>query len=97
MTPNLGQGANQAIEDAVVLAAYCDPAGDLEAGLAVYDSQRRPRSQEVARAAYQMGRFGQQLHNPVAVAVRNAVIRLTPARAGLRSMARYADWTPPAH
>ncbi|MEV4532609.1 FAD-dependent monooxygenase [Asanoa sp. NPDC049518] len=96
MTPNLGQGANQAIEDAVVLAAYCDPAGDLGAGLAAYDTARRPRSQQVARAAYQMGRFGQQLHNPVAVALRNAVIRFTPPKASLRSMARFASWTPPA-
>ncbi|MDG4824033.1 FAD-dependent monooxygenase [Asanoa sp. WMMD1127] len=95
MTPNLGQGANQAIEDAVVLAARCDPDGDVRVGLAAYDAQRRPRSQEVARAAYQMGRFGQQLRNPLAVALRNAVIRMTPASAGLRSMARYANWTPP--
>jgi hypothetical protein len=42
-----------------------------------------------------MGRFGQQLRNPVAVALRNTLIRLTPPRAGLRSMIRYADWTPP--
>ncbi len=95
MTPNLGQGANQAIEDAVVLAAYCDPTGDLEAGLAAYDLQRRPRSQEVARAAYQMGRVGQQLHNPVAVALRNTAIRLTPASTGLLAMSRYAKWAPP--
>ncbi|HEV7706709.1 MAG TPA: FAD-dependent oxidoreductase, partial [Asanoa sp.] len=63
MTPNLGQGANQALEDAVVLASLCDPAADLGPALAAYDAQRRPRSQAVARAAYQMGRFGQQLRN----------------------------------
>ncbi|MEV0720447.1 FAD-dependent oxidoreductase [Asanoa sp. NPDC050611] len=95
MTPNLGQGANQAIEDAVVLASCCDPAGDLAAGLAAYDAQRRPRSQRVARAAYQMARIGQGLHNPVAVALRNAVIRLTPDNAGLRQMAGFARWNPP--
>ncbi|HTF07977.1 MAG TPA: FAD-dependent oxidoreductase [Asanoa sp.] len=95
MTPNLGQGANQALEDAVTLASLCDPAADLGLALAAYDARRRPRSQAVARAAYQMGRFGQQLRNPVAVAVRNTLIRLTPPRAGLRPMIRYADWTPP--
>ena len=31
----------------------------------------------------------------VAVAARNAVMRLTPPRLALRSMARYADWRPP--
>ncbi|GIH03371.1 FAD-dependent oxidoreductase [Rhizocola hellebori] len=95
MTPNLGQGAGQAIEDAVVLGVACAGAKDVESALAWYDSQRRPRSQSVARAAKMVGRIGQQLHNPVAVALRDTLMRLTPPRAALRSMARYADWTPP--
>lgn len=95
MTPNLGQGANQAIEDAVVLAAVCGPGDDVRAALAEYDRQRRPRSQQVARAAAQIGRIGQQLTNPLAVGLRNTVMRLTPSRAALRSMARYADWDAP--
>lgn len=86
MTPNLGQGANQALEDAVVLAA----AGSL----ADYDRERRPRSQKVARASRRIGRLS-QITNPVAVAVRNALVRVTPPRVALRSMAKYADWTPP--
>ncbi|MEU8661693.1 FAD-dependent oxidoreductase [Actinoplanes philippinensis] len=92
MTPNLGQGANQALEDAVVLAAVAGRPG----GLAAYDAQRRPRSQQVARASRAIGRFGQQLEHPVAVAARDTVMRLTPPRLALRSMARYADWRPPA-
>ncbi|OJF10520.1 FAD-dependent monooxygenase [Couchioplanes caeruleus] len=92
MTPHLGQGANQALEDAVVLAAVADRPG----GLAEYDRQRRPRSQQVARASRAIGRFGQQAHHPVAAAVRNAILRLTPPRLALRSMARFADWQPPS-
>ncbi|MEU8046193.1 FAD-dependent monooxygenase [Micromonospora echinofusca] len=92
MTPNLGQGANQALEDAVVLASV---AGRPDGPLA-YDRQRRPRSQRVARASRAVGRFGQQLENPVAVAARDAVLRLTPPWLALRSMARYADWRPPS-
>ncbi|MEV4414790.1 FAD-dependent oxidoreductase [Catellatospora sp. NPDC049609] len=95
MVPNLGQGANQAIEDAVVLAAVCDPAADPVAALAEYDRQRRPRTQRMARAALQTARFGQQVDNPVAEGLRNLVMRLTPARVALRSMAAHADWTPP--
>jgi 2-polyprenyl-6-methoxyphenol hydroxylase-like FAD-dependent oxidoreductase len=96
MTPNLGQGAGQAIEDAVVLGAAC--AGGVErlpAALTAYDEQRRPRSQAVARASFIAGRFGQQLHNPIALATRDIALRLTPGRVALRSMARYADWRPP--
>jgi len=94
MTPHLGQGANQAIEDAVVLAAVCDPDGDVVAALAEYDRRRRPRAQGVARAALRTGRFGQQLRNPVAIALRNTAMRITPRQVALRSMARHADWTP---
>ncbi|MFG2049024.1 FAD-dependent oxidoreductase [Micromonospora sp. NPDC048935] len=96
MTPNLGQGAGQAIEDAVVLGAVCaDGAEGVPAALAAYDRQRRARSQSVARASHVAGRLGQQLHNPIAFAARTTALRLIPARAMLRSMARYADWRPP--
>jgi 2-polyprenyl-6-methoxyphenol hydroxylase-like FAD-dependent oxidoreductase len=91
MTPNLGQGANQALEDAVVLAAV---AGRPD-GTALYDRQRRPRSQQVAKASRMIGRYGQQLENPLAVAARNTVIRAMPSGLALRSMARYAGWRPP--
>jgi 2-polyprenyl-6-methoxyphenol hydroxylase-like FAD-dependent oxidoreductase len=96
MTPNLGQGAGQAIEDAVVLGAVCaGSANGLPAALAAYDRQRRPRSQAIARASFRAGRYGQQLRNPLAVAARDVALRLTPARSALRGMARYADWQPP--
>ncbi|GAA3723760.1 FAD-dependent monooxygenase [Plantactinospora mayteni] len=96
MTPNLGQGAAQAIEDAVVLGLSLAGGTDVAAGLARYDTERRPRSQQIARASYLVGRFGQQLRNPLAVGLRNVMVRLTPPRVALRSMARYVDWRPPS-
>ncbi|WP_199714354.1 FAD-dependent monooxygenase [Micromonospora radicis] len=96
MMPNLGQGGCQAIEDAVTLGAVADPNTDVPAALRAYDQQRRPRSQAVARAAAQMARYGQQLRNPAAVAVRDTLAWLAPNRAALRSMARHADWRPPS-
>ncbi|WP_262285653.1 FAD-dependent oxidoreductase [Micromonospora sp. MA102] len=96
MTPHLGQGAGQAIEDAVVLGAACaGGTDDLAGALAAYDRQRRPRSQAIARASARAARYGQQLRHPAAVALRDGVLRLTPARAALRAAARYADWRPP--
>jgi 2-polyprenyl-6-methoxyphenol hydroxylase-like FAD-dependent oxidoreductase len=65
-------------------------------GLVTYDKLRRPRSQQVARASRAIGRLGMQLENPIAVALRNAAMRVTPPRLALRSMARYADWRPPS-
>lgn len=38
---------------------------------------------------------GSSYATPAAVALRDTLIRLTPPRAALRSMARYADWRPP--
>ncbi|MEH0846034.1 FAD-dependent monooxygenase [Micromonospora sp. CPCC 205711] len=96
MTPYLGQGAGQAIEDAVTLGVACTGGPtDLDAALARYDRERRPRSQEVARASDRIGRYGQRLRHPVAVALRDTMVRLTPSRVALRQAARYADWHPP--
>ncbi|MFJ8542469.1 FAD-dependent monooxygenase [Streptomyces sp. NPDC093586] len=95
MTPNLGQGACQALEDAVTLAAALSAEPTVEAALARYDAERRPRSQAVARAARQAGRMGQQLSHPVPVALRNTAMRLTPSRAAMRMILRHHDWTPP--
>ncbi|CAL9647725.1 FAD-dependent monooxygenase [Streptomyces sp. enrichment culture] len=95
MTPNLGQGACQALEDAATLAAALAAEPAVESGLARYDAERRPRSQAVARAARQAGRMGQQLSHPLAVAARNTALRLAPSRATIRGILRHADWTPP--
>ncbi|CQR66161.1 FAD-dependent monooxygenase [Streptomyces leeuwenhoekii] len=96
MTPNLGQGACQALEDAVTLAAALAAEPTVEAALARYDTERRPRSQSVARAARQAGRLGQQLSHPLAIAVRNTALRLAPSKATIRTILRHADWTPPS-
>ncbi|GAA2899595.1 FAD-dependent monooxygenase [Streptomyces mexicanus] len=96
MTPNLGQGACQALEDAAVLTAALATEPTVEAALARYDTERRPRSQAVARAARQAGRMGQQLTHPVAVALRNTAMRLAPSGVTLRTILRHAEWTPPA-
>ncbi|BDM74044.1 FAD-dependent oxidoreductase (plasmid) [Streptomyces nigrescens] len=95
MTPNLGQGACQALEDAATLAAALATEPGVEAALTRYDAERRPRSQSVARAARQAGRVGQQLTHPVALALRNTALRLAPPRATVRTILRHADWTPP--
>ncbi|MEV5884813.1 FAD-dependent monooxygenase [Streptomyces sp. NPDC052020] len=96
MTPHLGQGACQALEDAVTLASALATERTVGAALARYDTERRPRSQYVARAARQAGRMGQQLSHPVAVAVRNTALRLAPSHATVRTILRHADWAPPS-
>ncbi|MGW7822210.1 FAD-dependent monooxygenase [Streptomyces puniciscabiei] len=96
MTPNLGQGACQALEDAVTLAAALAAQPSVTSALARYDAERRPRAQAVARAARQAGRMGQRLSRPAAVALRNTALRITPSRVATRAILRHADWTPPS-
>ncbi|WP_040811616.1 FAD-dependent monooxygenase [Nocardia concava] len=87
MTPNLGQGACQALEDAVVLAHVATRDGDLTR----YDTQRRPRTQMVAKRSRLIGAVG-QLSSPAAVLARNTLVRLTPPSAQLKSLAPVLDW-----
>jgi len=94
MTPNLGQGACQALEDAVVLAAALAADPDVETALRTYDESRRPRAQAMARSSYRMSRLIQTESRLVRTG-RNALVRATPQRAAMASLRRLTDWTPP--
>jgi len=96
MTPNLGQGGGQALEDAIVLAAAVGRATNVAAALSRYDHERRARTQAMSQAATRQLRFGQQLHSPIAVAMRNTAVALTPNHIALLAIARYGKWFPPA-
>ncbi len=91
-TPNLGQGACLALEDALVLARClaADPLRMPEA-LVRYERARRRRTAAIVRQSRLLGAIG-QWHNPVAVAIRNAFGGLTPdklASGALRLTLRY--------
>lgn len=79
-TPNLGQGACQAIEDALVLADYVRRHGPTADGLRHYEEARRRRTERIVRLSRQMGRM-LQWQNPLAVWGRN---RLLASRLGRR-------------
>jgi 2-polyprenyl-6-methoxyphenol hydroxylase-like FAD-dependent oxidoreductase len=95
MTPDLGQGACQAIEDAVVLAAAVDP-GDpdtIATALRRYTGLRLPRTTDVQRRSH---RAGSLYHRPLPV--RRAAARLmnlVPPGAIARSLGPVLDWQPP--
>lgn len=95
MTPNMGQGANQGLEDAVTLAALLDRNASVPAALAEYDQVRRPRTQDIARRSHRIGVLA-QLSSAPAVLLRDTVLRLTPGKAMLGSFAPALTWQPPA-
>jgi 2-polyprenyl-6-methoxyphenol hydroxylase-like FAD-dependent oxidoreductase len=58
MTPNLGQGAAQAIEDALVLARHLKTHEDPVSALRAYESLRSPRTSAIAKQAWMIGATG---------------------------------------
>ncbi|MFE0751680.1 FAD-dependent monooxygenase [Gordonia sp. NPDC058843] len=96
MTPNLGQGANQAMEDAATLTALLARFGrdGLDDALRAYDRLRRPRTQRIARQASMIGRVG-QLRAAPAVWARDLALRMTPDALLTAQMQRVQQWTPP--
>lgn len=70
MTPNLGQGACQALEDAVILAHCLRGTSTIEGALRNYERARRPRTTEVVRNSWQNGKV-LQLDSPRLESARN--------------------------
>ncbi|MFI0449276.1 FAD-dependent monooxygenase [Actinomadura sp. 6N118] len=94
MTPNMGQGANQALEDAVTLAAFLDRNATVEAALTAYDANRRPRAQMIAKRSHLIGAVAQWSWGP-AVKLRETALRLTPASSMFRALTPVLNWQPP--
>jgi len=93
MTPNLGQGGCQALEDAATLAILAGEA-DLAAALRRYDELRRTRTQDLWRKSLLGGRVSHLVPAPLRV-VRNALLRAVPRSVFLASVARPFSWQPP--
>jgi 2-polyprenyl-6-methoxyphenol hydroxylase-like FAD-dependent oxidoreductase len=83
MTPNLGQGAGQAIEDAVVLDECLAQATSIEEALTHYEQRRVARANGIVRASRQFGAIA-QWSNPLAAWLRDRVMSLTPPAAAVR-------------
>jgi 2-polyprenyl-6-methoxyphenol hydroxylase-like FAD-dependent oxidoreductase len=93
MAPNLGQGACQAIEDAVVLA---DLAGTPD-GLARYSAVRVPRTSMVVKRSRSAERLAAVAWPPLAV-LRNGAIKAMAARGPrmmIKQLSPVANWSPP--
>ncbi|MEU6943336.1 FAD-dependent monooxygenase, partial [Streptomyces rubiginosohelvolus] len=94
MTPNLGQGGCQAIEDAVVLAHLLAGDTDVPAALAAYTEARHGRTTRISRRSRRMGDLA-RLSRPLAVSVRNFALRATPSAVTRRGLDTLLAWQPP--
>ena len=99
MTPNLGQGGCQALEDAAVIARLAG-AGEAEGIpeiLVGYSKVRVPRTTDIVRRSRRVAAMAMRT-GATGVAVRDGVAlvvgKFMPG-AALRSLAPVLDWRPP--
>ncbi|MFI6582453.1 FAD-dependent monooxygenase [Embleya sp. NPDC050493] len=99
MTPNLGQGGNQALEDAIELADVLTevPADGVVRALPEYTERRLARTSEVVRKSRRLGAMA-QWEGRGAVAIRDGLLRVAgrwAPDAALRPLDSILSWRPP--
>lgn len=92
-TPDLGQGAALAVEDAVVLAHSVQQFG-ISAGLSRYDAVRRARTQRVVRRSVGMGK-ALQGNTRFAAGARDLIASIAPITADAKFSRSLFSWVPP--
>jgi 2-polyprenyl-6-methoxyphenol hydroxylase-like FAD-dependent oxidoreductase len=85
MTPNMGQGACQAIEDGVVLAALLKSIPRIEAALLEYERRRLARTRQILLWSRWIGKIA-QIENPILCSLRDFGMRMAPKTSGPRQM-----------
>jgi 2-polyprenyl-6-methoxyphenol hydroxylase-like FAD-dependent oxidoreductase len=85
MTPDLGQGACQAIEDAIALVECLEERENIEAALELYEARRTRRTAALVRGSRRVGRIA-QLQNPLACCLRDAALRAFPSRLQMKQL-----------
>jgi 2-polyprenyl-6-methoxyphenol hydroxylase-like FAD-dependent oxidoreductase len=75
MTPNLGQGAAQAMEDALVLASCLRERDDVASALRAYETRRGKRTASIMKRAWMIGDTG-RWESRVACAARDRIMKV---------------------
>lgn len=83
-TPNLGQGANQAIESAYyIAAALAENKNNIEAALRQYQNTRMKKAHYITTRSWQLGQMS-NYSSPLAQKLRNMIMRYSPRILTLR-------------
>ena len=85
MLPHAGQGAAQALEDAVALGRLLGQSDEPQIGLREYERLRSARTGAIVRLARRNARLG-SFDNVVACTMRDWMVRLIPERTILKSL-----------
>lgn len=76
-TPNMGQGACQAIEDAAVLGQILQSENNVKTAFQTFENRRINRTTKIVNTSWTLGKMAQMTH-PIAVHLRNFATRITP-------------------
>ncbi|QJX47737.1 NAD(P)-binding protein [Hymenobacter taeanensis] len=85
-TPNMGQGAGMALEDAAELATCLAATSSPVAAFRRFEQRRLPRTTRIVQTSWRLGQVG-QWENPLLTGLRNSIMRLLPAAVSRSQMA----------
>ena len=85
MTPNMGQGAGMAIEDAAVLTECLTHYAQVNEAFHRFEQRRKKRVSSIVNGSFQLGRIA-QLSHPGLAALRNGLFRMIPERISRQQM-----------
>jgi len=84
-TPNMGQGACQAIEDAAVLISCLKKQKSVVDAFHTFEQRRIPRTTKIVNNSWNLGKIAQAT-NPVLTTLRNFTLKITPQSVNDRQM-----------
>jgi 2-polyprenyl-6-methoxyphenol hydroxylase-like FAD-dependent oxidoreductase len=84
-TPNMGQGACMAIEDAAVLANTLEKYKSAKEAFKIFEEKRIRRTTAIVKGSWQLGRLA-QLENKWLIKMRNTLLRITPPSVAEKQM-----------
>lgn len=78
-TPNIGQGAGQAIEDAIILSNVLKRNNNIQDAFNEFEKLRIPKTKKVVNLSWRIGKAA-QLENRLQIKIRNSAMRMLPSK-----------------
>ena len=86
MTPNMGQGAGQAIEDALALARFLSGnKANVEKGFSDFQHYRIKKVNQIVNNSWRIGKLA-HTKSSLMISLRNFLMKMTPESAGRKAM-----------
>lgn len=90
-TPNLGQGACQAIEDAAILAKCIADEAIVKNAFKKFEEKRVPRTNFIVNQSWKIGKIAQNGNNLVA-SLRNGLLAIIPERVLIKQLKKVVEF-----